>query len=90
MAQERGFALSFGMVLAMAVIILAITTWADYLPNPRAQFDGANLGAASDLPGSKSVILRRQIERARAKNRSGSVNQITTPARHQNYIGMCL
>jgi uncharacterized membrane protein len=34
MAQERGFALSFGMVLAMAVIILAITTWADYLPNP--------------------------------------------------------
>jgi hypothetical protein len=28
MAQEPGFAFSFGVVLAMAVVILAITTWA--------------------------------------------------------------
>jgi hypothetical protein len=35
MAQESGLAFSFALVLTMAVIILAITTWADYLPNPK-------------------------------------------------------
>jgi hypothetical protein len=34
MAHESEFAFSFGVVLAMAVIILAITTWADHFPNP--------------------------------------------------------
>jgi hypothetical protein len=34
MAQEPEFLFSFGVVLAMAVIILAITTWADHFPNP--------------------------------------------------------
>ena len=34
MAQEPGFAFSLGAVLAMAVIILAITTLVDYFPNP--------------------------------------------------------
>ena len=34
MAQDSGLAFSFGVVLAMAAIILAIATWADYLPNP--------------------------------------------------------
>jgi hypothetical protein len=35
MAQESGLAFSFAVVLTMAVIILAIATWADYLPNPK-------------------------------------------------------
>ena len=34
MAHESGFAFNFGVVLAMAVIIVAITTWADHFPNP--------------------------------------------------------
>jgi len=34
MAHESGFAFNLGMVLALAVIILAITTWADHFPNP--------------------------------------------------------
>jgi len=34
MAQDSGLAFSFGVVLAMAAIILVIATWADYLPNP--------------------------------------------------------
>ena len=34
MVHESGFAFSFGVVLAMAVIIVAITTWADHFPNP--------------------------------------------------------
>jgi hypothetical protein len=35
MARDSGLAFSFAAVLAMAAIILAITTWADYLPNPK-------------------------------------------------------
>ena len=35
MPHELGFAFNFGVVLAMAVIILAITTCADHFPNPK-------------------------------------------------------
>jgi hypothetical protein len=52
MAQEGGFAFSFGVVLAMAVIILAITTWADYLPNPERN-------SAAPIP-ARQTIYRTQ------------------------------
>jgi len=51
-AQEPGFALSFGVVLAMAGIILAITTWADYFPNPARN-------SAAPMP-AKQAIYRAQ------------------------------
>src|SRR5262249_46734377 len=34
MAPKPDLALDFGLVLAMALVVLAITTWADHLPNP--------------------------------------------------------
>ena len=51
-AQEPGFAFSFGVVLAMAGIILAITTWADYFPNPARN-------SAAPIP-AKQAIYRAQ------------------------------
>ena len=34
MAPKPDLALAFGLVLAMALVVLAITTWADHFPNP--------------------------------------------------------
>ena len=34
MAPKPDLALAFGLVLAVALVVLAITTWADHLPNP--------------------------------------------------------
>ena len=34
MAPRPDLALAFGLVLAVALVVLAITAWADHLPNP--------------------------------------------------------
>jgi len=36
MAPKPDLVLAFGLVLAMALVVLAITTWADHLPNPES------------------------------------------------------
>jgi hypothetical protein len=48
MGQEPEFALSFGVVLAMAAIILAIATWADYFPNPERN-------SAAPIPATQTI-----------------------------------
>jgi hypothetical protein len=53
MVQQPGLALSLGIVVAMAGIILAITTWADYFPNP-ARNSAAPITA-------KQAIYRAQL-----------------------------
>jgi hypothetical protein len=36
MAPKPDLVLAFGLVIAMAVIVLALTTWADHFPNPKS------------------------------------------------------
>jgi hypothetical protein len=36
LAPKQELILAFGLVLAMAVIVLSITTWADHFPSPES------------------------------------------------------
>ena len=36
LAPKQDLILAFGLVLAMAVIVLSITTWADHFPSPES------------------------------------------------------
>ena len=53
MAQDSGLAFSFGVVLAMAAIILTITTWADYFPNPERN-------SAGPIPPRQAIYRAQQ------------------------------
>src|SRR5262249_54433964 len=90
MAPKPALALAFGLVLAVALVVLAITTWADHLPNLRRshrgrQFTGLKIGIRTEgaSPVTGACLRPRPPTWQADRRRNREVGQGDQVRRHQ-------
>src|SRR5215813_7819150 len=97
MAPKPDLALAFGLALAVALVVLAITTWADHLPNPAIrlrrshrgrQFTGLKIGIRTEgaSPVTGACLRPRPPTWQADRRRNREVGQGDPGRQHQGGV----